>query len=53
MVLKLGHLGKQIRNNWEVWKVMLEKDGGDELDRSRDKWLSITYSQGGEKYSTQ
>jgi hypothetical protein len=30
--------------------VVLEKDGEDQLDRSCDKWKSITYSQGGEEY---
>ena len=31
--------------SWKSWNV-LEKDGEDELDRSREKWRSITQSQG-------
>jgi hypothetical protein len=31
------------------WNVVLKKDG-DQLDRSCEKWGSITQSQGGEEY---
>jgi hypothetical protein len=34
MVLKLGHFEKQIRNSWEVFKVVMEKDGEGQVDRS-------------------
>jgi hypothetical protein len=30
----------------KFWNVVLEKDGEDQLDRSCEKWGSITYSQG-------
>jgi hypothetical protein len=32
--------------------VVLEKNGEDQLDRSCEKWRSITQSQGGEEYPT-
>jgi len=32
--------------------VVLEKDGGDQLEQLLDKLRSITCSQGGEKYYT-
>ena len=31
------------------WNVVLEKDG-DQLDRSCEKWRSVTWSQGGQEY---
>jgi hypothetical protein len=31
--------------SWKSWNV-LEKDGEDELDRSREKWRNVTQSQG-------
>jgi len=34
------------------WNVVLEKDGKDQLDRSLEKWRSITYSQGAQEYTT-
>jgi hypothetical protein len=34
----------------QFWNVVLEKDGEDQLDRSCEKWRSITQSQGGEEY---
>jgi hypothetical protein len=37
MVMKLGHFGKQNSNTWEVFKVVLEKDGEDQLERSCEK----------------
>ena len=47
-MLKLGHLGgKQFRNTRQVLK-----DTADEMERSCEKCTSITYSQGGNKYST-
>jgi hypothetical protein len=36
----------------KFWYVELEKDGEDQLDRSCEKWSSITQSQGGEEYRT-
>jgi hypothetical protein len=30
--------------------MVLEKDGEDQLDRSYEKWRSITRGQGGEEY---
>ena len=33
----------------KFWTVVLEKDG-DEMERSYEKWGSITQSQGGEEY---
>jgi hypothetical protein len=36
MVMKIGHFGKQISNNREVFNVVLEKDE-DQLDRSCEK----------------
>jgi hypothetical protein len=32
--------------------VVLEKNGEDQLDRSCEKWRSVTYSQGAEEYPT-
>ena len=32
--------------------VVLEKDGEDQLDRSREKWRSVTWSQWAEEYPT-
>ena len=29
----------------KFWNVVLEKDGDDQLDRSCEKWISITWSQ--------
>ena len=53
MVLKFLHFGKQIRNiSKNFQNVVLEKDGEDQMDRSCEKWRSVTYSQGGEKYIT-
>jgi hypothetical protein len=37
--------------SWKFWNVVLEKNG-DQLDRSREKWRSITQSQRGEEYPT-
>ena len=37
MVMKLGHFGKQMSNTWKVFKVVLEKDGEDQLERSCEK----------------
>ena len=37
---------------WEAWNVFLEKGGEDQLDRSCEKWRSVTESQGGEDYPT-
>jgi hypothetical protein len=34
----------------KFWKVMVEKNGDDQLDRSCEKWRSITQSQGGEEF---
>jgi hypothetical protein len=36
----------------KFWNVVLEKNGEDQLDRSCEKWRSITQSQGGEEYRT-
>jgi len=36
----------------KFWNVVLETDGGDRLDRSCEKWRSITLSKGGEEYPT-
>jgi hypothetical protein len=30
--MKLGDFGKQISNTWEVFNVVLEKDGEDQMD---------------------
>ena len=38
---------------WKFRNVVLEKDGEDWLDRSCEKWKSITMSQGGNEYPTQ
>jgi len=35
----------------KLWTVVLEKDGEDQLDRSCEKWRSVTESQGGEEYT--
>jgi hypothetical protein len=35
-----------------AWNIVLEKDGGDQLDWSCEKWRSITKGQGREEYST-
>ena len=65
MVLKLGHIGKYIRNicNFfkrgagrseipgKVEKLVLENDGEDQLCISCDKLKSVTYSRG-QKYHT-
>jgi hypothetical protein len=37
---------------YNVWNVVLKKDGADQLDRSCEKWRSITQSEGGEEYRT-
>ena len=52
VVLELAYFGEYVRNNWEVSSVVLEKDGEDHLDRSCEKWRSVTESQGGEEYPT-
>jgi hypothetical protein len=36
----------------KFWNVVLEKNGEDHLDRSCEKWRSITQSQGGQEYPT-
>jgi hypothetical protein len=36
----------------KFWNVVLMKNGEDQLDRSCEKWRSITQSQGGEEYRT-
>ena len=36
----------------KFWNVVLEKDAEDQLDRSCEKWGSVTYSQVGEEYHT-
>jgi hypothetical protein len=36
----------------KIWNVVLEKNGEDQLDRSCEKWRSITQIQGGEEYPT-
>jgi hypothetical protein len=36
----------------KVWNVVLKKAGEDQLDRSCEKWGSITHSQGGEECPT-
>ena len=36
----------------KFWNVVLEKDGEDQLDRSCEKWRSVTYSQWAEEYPT-
>jgi len=36
----------------KFWNMVLEKDGEYQLDRSCEKWRSITKSQGEEKYPT-
>jgi hypothetical protein len=36
----------------KFWNVVLEKNREDQLDRSCEKWRSITQSQGGEEYRT-
>jgi hypothetical protein len=36
----------------KFWNVMLEQDGEDQLDRSSEKWRSVTKSQGGEDHPT-
>ena len=36
----------------KFWNVVLEKAGEDQLDRSREKWRSVTYSQWAEEYPT-
>ena len=42
-----GHFGKKIRNTWKFCSVVLENDGKHQLDRSCEKWRSITKSKGG------
>ena len=32
--------------------MVLQKDGGEKLDRTCEKWRNATWSQGGEEYST-
>jgi len=34
----------------KFWNVVLEKDRKDQLDRTCEKWRSITFSQGAEEY---
>jgi len=51
MVQKIEHFGKYIRNPWDVWNLMLEKNGKDQLDWSCVIW-SIKKRQGGEEYPT-
>jgi len=36
----------------EFWNVVLEMDGNEQLDRSCEKWRSVTKSQGVEEYPT-
>ena len=36
----------------KFWGVVLEKDGKDQLDRSCEKWRSVTESQVAEEYPT-
>ena len=36
----------------KFWNVMLEKNGEDQSDRSREKWRSVTWSQWIEEYHT-
>jgi len=35
-----------------IWNVVQKKDGEDHLDRSCEKWRSVTESQGAEEYPT-
>ena len=39
-------------NTWNVWNVVLEEDGENQLDRSFEKWINVTNSQVGEEYPT-
>jgi len=36
----------------KFWNVLLQKDGEDQLDRSCEKWRSITWSQSEDEYPT-
>ena len=48
---KLDAPGNRSETPEKFWYVVLEKDG-DQLDRSCEKWRSVTYSQWAEKYPT-
>ena len=52
MVLKLGRFGSRSEIPGKFWNVVLEKDGEDQLDGSREIWRSVTYSQWAEEYPT-
>jgi hypothetical protein len=55
-VLQLEHSLDTSESRSEIpgksWNVELEKDGEDQLDRSCEKWRSITRSQGRKEYPT-
>jgi len=42
MVLKIGHLEGSLEVVWNFWNVVLERGGKDQLDKSCEKWRSIT-----------
>ena len=44
--------GNRSETPGKFWNVVLEKDGEDKLDRSCEKWRSVTYSQWAEEYPT-
>jgi len=50
MVLKIGHLEGSSEDLWKFWNMVLEWGGKDKLDRSCEKWRSITYSHGGKEF---
>jgi len=52
MVMKLDASGSRSETPGKFWDVVLEKDGKDHLDRSCEKWSSITKSQGAKEYPT-
>jgi hypothetical protein len=52
MVLKTGHFGNREKIPGNFWNVVVEKGGEDQVERSCEKWRSITWSQGGEEYPT-
>ena len=39
-----------VQRSRKFWNVVLEEDGEDRSDGSREKWVSITKSQGGKEY---
>ena len=52
MVLKLGNWENRSEIPGKFWNLVLEKDGENQFDRSSEKWGSISYSEGGQKYPT-